>query len=74
MSAPNQSNVAIIRVTETTRFDAAGRALRLNLISYMVGEDGPFTLEVSPQNNNAAWIDQQIADNVALLAAIRGRE
>lgn len=70
MSIP--SGVQVLRITEGVKFSPAGTALRVTNILYMVGEDGPFTLEVEPQNNTQAWIEARLAEKAAAIAALRG--
>lgn len=66
------ANVNILRINESTKFDPGGDAVRVDIISYMLGKDGPFTLEVLPANNTPAWIESQINAKAASIAALRG--
>lgn len=61
----------VLTVQESTRFEPGGTAVRVTVITYMVGKDGPFTLEVGPDQNTVAFIQEQLAKKAADLAAIR---
>lgn len=66
-----QSGVQVQSIKESIRFDVAGRAVRIDVITYTVGQDGPFTLDVAPENNSQAWIEGQLAAKAASIAALR---
>ncbi len=66
-------NVTIGRISQSIRFDDYGHALRIKLIDYKVGADGPFTLEVPPENDNPGWIGEQLLRAAQAIGQIRGQ-
>lgn len=60
----------ITRITESVRLDPAGSFRRTRIVAYMVGDHGPFQVEVPAEGFSAeslrALLDEQAAHIVAL--------
>jgi len=66
------TNVSIGRITQSVVFDDYGHAMRVKMIDYKVGLDGPFTLEVRPENDSQEWIATRLTEAAAKIAQLRG--
>lgn len=58
-------------ISAGAEFDTFGRAVRTKIIKYTVGNDGPFTLVVTPDNDTAERIQAMLTAEAAKIAAIR---
>jgi hypothetical protein len=68
------TGATIVSITEGTKFDPRGTVVRTKIVRYMVGTDGPFTLEVEPQNDSVDYMAAEINKQVARVAALRGNQ
>lgn len=68
------SGANIVGVREGFRFLPGGGSVRTTIVTYMVGNDGPFTLEAAPPADTAEAIQAAINDKAAQIAALRASE
>jgi hypothetical protein len=61
-------------ITASTTNDEFGRVVRVKLVKYLVNEDGPFTLVVTPDIDNQAGITAALNEQAATLIALRKGE
>ena len=67
----NEPLYQIGSITAGAKFDNFGRVVRTKLIKYMVGGDGPFTLEVLPADDTAERIQSLLQAEAGKIIAIR---
>lgn len=59
-------------IAEGTAADATGRVVRTTTVKYTVGQDGPFTLVVPPEQNTPSQITALLMQAAKNVLAIRG--
>lgn len=60
------------KITQSTTFDAAGRLQRSYIVSFMVGDHGPFSVTVPQASFTAEGVRkamQEVADTIDQIAA-----
>jgi hypothetical protein len=60
-------------ITAGTTQDVTGRIVRTKNVRFMVGDDGPFTLVIPPEDDSPEGIVRLLADFSAKIRAVRGQ-
>jgi hypothetical protein len=66
------SGVTVVQIFEGTRFLAAGGVVRTKIVKYMVGQHGPFTLELTPDQDNDSYVQGVLTDARDKIASLVG--
>jgi hypothetical protein len=60
------------QVSEVTRYDAQGRPVRFTVVTYSIGNHGPYTMEYAADQATPDRVNADMDKRIAALRAIRG--